>query len=435
MPLTTREESSIAGLRPRETAFSSDRIKREWSQKIKDEALFGARITHRAYLDAVKKRLVEVVGGTITPQEAERRLKETLRDLGYSPEGGFKGKSGGVPPAKPGDIRDLSSSRRIQLIIDTNVKRARSMGQVAASENPLSLMTRPAWELTRTGARKKPRGDWKRRWAAAGAKVGWEGAAKRRMVALKSSPIWQALADGTGGYTDTLGSPFPPFAFGSGLAWVNVGRKEWQRICREEGMPDGLEEVAARAKEYMREGGEETGKAEPVKIDVALPPLGDKPQGVANPLTVKLEEIAKEVPPPGAVSPTAGAYRPNYSVRDEANNAVDDALDKIKGAEATLAKWLEELGEFAQGAAIGKYSEYMENAATELRSLEGRVVNYGGAISTEPPPRNISEQTAYDSSMRRYAMAAEATARQAQRMLDAAKLRRLAAEKAASSSS
>ena len=110
MPFTTREESRAAGLTPLETPLSSKRIRQEWDRKIKDEAVFGARITHRAYVDAIKKRLVEVIGGTLKPQEAERRLKETLRDLGYSPEGGFPGKNGGVPPAKPGDIRDLSQT-------------------------------------------------------------------------------------------------------------------------------------------------------------------------------------------------------------------------------------------------------------------------------------------------------------------------------------
>ena len=46
------------------------------------------------------------------------------------------------------------------------------------------------------------------------------------MVALKTSPIWQALGDGAGGYRDTLGNPYPPFAYGSGLAWADVSRDE-----------------------------------------------------------------------------------------------------------------------------------------------------------------------------------------------------------------
>jgi hypothetical protein len=46
------------------------------------------------------------------------------------------------------------------------------------------------------------------------------------MVALKDDPIWQALGDGDGGYDDTLGNPFAPFAFNSGYETLDVSRKE-----------------------------------------------------------------------------------------------------------------------------------------------------------------------------------------------------------------
>ena len=52
------------------------------------------------------------------------------------------------------------------------------------------------------------------------------------MVALKSSPIWQALGDGAGGYRDTLGNPYPPFAYNSGLDWSDVDAEE----CAELGL-------------------------------------------------------------------------------------------------------------------------------------------------------------------------------------------------------
>ena len=46
------------------------------------------------------------------------------------------------------------------------------------------------------------------------------------MMALKSSPIWQAIGDGAGGYSDTLGNAYPPFAFGSGLGWLEASADE-----------------------------------------------------------------------------------------------------------------------------------------------------------------------------------------------------------------
>jgi hypothetical protein len=78
-----------------------------------------------------------------------------------------------------------------------------------------------------------PEDNWPSRWAAAGEEAGdedwlaWEGDAQTgRGVALKSSGIWQALGDGAGGYDDTLGNPFPPFAFNSGFMTFDVSRKE-----------------------------------------------------------------------------------------------------------------------------------------------------------------------------------------------------------------
>ena len=398
MPFTTREEITAGAWKPKPTALPSAAISEAWSQKIRNEAVFGARITQRAYLDAIKKNLVDIIGGTITPQEAERRLKDTLRNLGYSPERGFG--DGKVPPASAGDIRDLSSSRRIQLIIDTNVKRARSMGQVAASENPVSIMATPAWKLTRTGARKKPRGNWKRRWAEAGAKCGWNGAAKNVMVALKSSPIWQALADGAGGFTDTLGSPFPPFAFGSGMAWVGVGRREWKRICAAEGIDDGLEEVAQRAREMKYTAPQPTA---PQKIDITLPALGDNPKGVSNPLTEPL--ATRPIMP---VKPIA-VYEADYSARNRANAAIDNALSAVNLYLKDVERWVEE-------EAGTEDSILLYDAVRELRSLKGRVTNYGGSIETTPKPRNRIEQTVYDTTMERIARAAEATAKTAKRV-------------------
>lgn len=100
-----------------------------------------------------------------------------------------------------------------------------------------NLKCYPAWELSREFDREVPRGfrknavgelvpvpgqDWPSRWRAAAVASG-DTAALRvlnedgRMVALKSSRIWQALGDGAGGYMDALGYPFAPFAFDSGF--------------------------------------------------------------------------------------------------------------------------------------------------------------------------------------------------------------------------
>ena len=99
------------------------------------------------------------------------------------------------------------------------------------AQNESTVYAVPAWELLRYGQRKVPR-DWAARWKAAGDSVGWIGAVRDfgRMVARKDSPIWQALGDGAGGYKDTLGNPFPPFAFSSGMAWAGVERDECEKL-------------------------------------------------------------------------------------------------------------------------------------------------------------------------------------------------------------
>ena len=99
------------------------------------------------------------------------------------------------------------------------------------SENDITRYMYPAYELMRFVHHKETR-DWTARWKAAGDSVEWEGALKDRFIALKGSPIWEALGFGIGGYSDYLGNPFPPFAIGSGMGWMDVCRKD----CEAQGL-------------------------------------------------------------------------------------------------------------------------------------------------------------------------------------------------------
>ena len=365
-PSQMTAETTLGGQTPRATHLPSKGIKREWDERIKAHSVFSARTTSERYVEMLKKRLAEVASRQMTPQKAEELLRRSLQDLGYKPETGFADARGAVPAVKPGDIRDLSSSRRILLIIDTNVKQARSLGQIAASEDPMMLMMEPAWKLTRTGARKKPRGDWKKRWVAAGAKCGWKGAVRKQMVALKTSPIWQALADGAGGFEDTLGSPYPPFAFGSGLAWVNVGRGEWKKMCAAEGVPDGLEDVTAKAKELKKKGGMGIGEWGMANPD--YPDYPESPGGAAR--------LQRQLTPQTA--PIA-AFKADFKARLAADDAIDEALDaarrELKEADAVveeMAKLREEAGKLGGETSKIASPETMRrmNTAVGLKVLE-----------------------------------------------------------------
>ena len=109
-------------------------------------------------------------------------------------------------------------------------------GYLNQNLSPEAIDEYPALELRRMFQRDVPRGfrsgpkgqliavpgdDWPSRWEAAGGEL-FDG----RMIALKSDDVWQNLGDGEGGYDDTLGNPFPPFAFNSGFMTVDISRAE-----------------------------------------------------------------------------------------------------------------------------------------------------------------------------------------------------------------
>jgi hypothetical protein len=60
-----------------------------------------------------------------------------------------------------------------------------------------------------------------------------------RMVAAKNSPIWQFLGSA---WDDSLGNPYPPFAFNSGMDWLEVERDEAVAL----GVVDSDQEIAAQ---------------------------------------------------------------------------------------------------------------------------------------------------------------------------------------------
>ena len=161
------------------------------------------------------------------------KMYAKLKSLGYDPATGFPEDFGKIPMAEQGTIQDLSSEGRLKLMLQTNLRMAMGYGRMIAGNSEYRLREYPAWELVRVYPRLVPRGSaesvspgWYERWADAGASVGWVGAIDGPMMALKDSPIWQALGDGAGGYTDALGNPYWPFAFGSGMGWLEVPRAE-----------------------------------------------------------------------------------------------------------------------------------------------------------------------------------------------------------------
>lgn len=216
------------------TAMGSDELREQIAADILRRSVFSARMESARYLALVRETCAQFADGEINTGEARLRLMDELARMGHSPTDG-------------GGISNPASISRINLIVKTQRRMAASVGRLnAQTETSVELF--PAWELTRFSERGAPRTDWDRRWTAAGNAVGWEGALRRagewpdwKMVALKSSPIWEALGNGAGGFRDTLQNPFPPFAFGSGLSWLDVSRAD----CVKYGLISDDEKVSA----------------------------------------------------------------------------------------------------------------------------------------------------------------------------------------------
>ena len=196
----------------------------EWElvdAQLKERSFFMAGVARAQTLQLFRNLATQVAAGKMTPQEARVTIRQGLADLGYSPE------EAGV---KAGSIKDLSSYRRIMLVLDTNVRM--SAGWMQHCQD----LVNPAvggQELFRLYARRVPR-DWRQRWLDAAQQVNWQGVAPHTLfIATLDSPIWPALS--------RFGNPYPPFDFNSGMSTRPVPRQR----CIELGLeppppPDNL---------------------------------------------------------------------------------------------------------------------------------------------------------------------------------------------------
>ena len=198
------------------TSLGSDEIRGQIAADILRRSVFSARMENARYLAKIREVCTAMAAGRINAADARAQLLAVLEQIGHSPQ-------------DDGGLRNPASIRRLNLILDTQTQMASSVARLA-EQTAATVNLFPAWELTRLETRAVPRADWMQRWTAAGNSVNWEGAARRPMIALKSSPIWQALGDGVGGFTDTLGNPYPPFAYSSGLDWLDVDRETCERL-------------------------------------------------------------------------------------------------------------------------------------------------------------------------------------------------------------
>ena len=177
----------------------------QWNQiqaGLRDRAFFSSQVESARFLHTARKLISERANGVKSESEIRRDLRELLAEEGYQPKTG----------EDIGTVKDLTTKRRLDLIIRTNVDQARGFVMHLQSNAPGAYAAAPAQELIRVQDRKEKR-DWAKRWTDVGGKL-----INGRMIALKDDPIWSKIS--------RFGNPFPPFDFGSGMGLRSIRKSE-----------------------------------------------------------------------------------------------------------------------------------------------------------------------------------------------------------------
>ncbi len=171
----------------------------ELGYQIRERAFWSATVNNAKVVNAMHRACNGFAAGKLSMSDARLAIQRALDSTGYKPADGTRG-----------TIRDLSSFRRQNLILRTNLEMAQGYVRLAEAQEDLDLY--PCFELVRIRQSRVPR-DWKSRWTAAGGKL-YGG----RMIAEVNSPIWTKIS--------RFGQPYPPFDFNSGMGLRDVSRKE-----------------------------------------------------------------------------------------------------------------------------------------------------------------------------------------------------------------
>jgi len=194
---------------------------------IRAHSFYSARTPYASYLAETQSLIQNLVqpdaaltptglvtrkpGESISPAQVRARMKKHLASLNYSPS-----------PDQAGGLLDLSSDRRVNLIIDTQLKMSRGYGSWRQGQDPTVLQLWPADELYRAMFRATER-DWQTRWNAARSSLSSRTTATRAtgksgpFVARKNDPIWSEIS--------RFKNPYPPFDYASGMRVRDVERR------------------------------------------------------------------------------------------------------------------------------------------------------------------------------------------------------------------
>lgn len=205
------------------TSLSSSEIQQQLSAEIRRQSFFSARTTQTGYLNDFARMIKNLISGDTVEDPATGELRPRGKGEGFNPSlvrtraQNFLKESGYVPdPSQAGSLTDLSSDKRVDLIIDTQTKMAQGYARHEAAQDEDVLNDFPADEMYRQRESKQKR-DWDIVWNNARRELGDATSASLAtgkdgpFVALKNDPIWTAIS--------RFGNPYPPFDYGSGM-WV-----------------------------------------------------------------------------------------------------------------------------------------------------------------------------------------------------------------------
>ena len=195
----------------RKALVAADIPSRDWSRVhagLRNRAFFMSRVTNERVLYAARQSVREMLEKGKSASEIRRDVRRLITPADRPSD-----------PKDVGTIKDIHTKRRLDVVIEQNVRQARGYANHLSATSEGALRAFPGYELVRVRRAKMPR-DWDRLWKEAARKVGYAGVNREtnEKIALKTSPVWVALSK--------FGNPFPPFDWGSGMGLDDVPRSK-----------------------------------------------------------------------------------------------------------------------------------------------------------------------------------------------------------------
>lgn len=195
----------------RKALVAADIPSSDWSRVhagLRNRAFFMSRVTNERVLYAARQSVREMLERGKSASEIRRDVRRLITPADRPSD-----------PKDVGTIKDIHTKRRLDVVIEQNVRQARGYANHLSATSEGALRAFPGYELVRVRRAKAPR-DWDRLWKEAARKVGYAGVNREtsEKIALKTSPVWVALSK--------FGNPFPPFDWGSGMGLDDVPRSK-----------------------------------------------------------------------------------------------------------------------------------------------------------------------------------------------------------------